>query len=143
MLKSFVKFSRTCIIIIDFISHDSQRVNFSLGQIVPGVEESHLKILVDQATEEKLYFVESLVHGCTSSRAIPINLLTLLKQNKVLLMRKDRILDSVLLKKIKKPLSSLFKNVRTYAMLFNTRKQQMLISRFPCDQDIDGEIYSP
>lgn len=107
------------------------------------MEESHLKILVDQATEEKLYFVESLVQGYTSSRAIPINLLTLLKQSKVLLMRKDRILDFVSLKKNKKPLSSLFKNVRPYVMLFNTRKQQMLMSRFPCDQDIDGKIYSP
>lgn len=80
MLKSFVKFSRTSIIISDFISHDSQRVNFSLGQMVPGVEESHLKVLVDQATEEKLYLVETLVHGCPSSKVIPINLLTLLKK---------------------------------------------------------------
>lgn len=54
MLKSFVKFSRPSIIIADFVSHDSQRVNFSLGQMVPGVEESHLKVLVDQSTVEKL-----------------------------------------------------------------------------------------
>ena len=54
MLKSFVKFSRPSIIIADFISHDSQRVNFSLGQMVSGVEESHLKVLVDQSTVEKL-----------------------------------------------------------------------------------------
>ena len=81
MWKSFVKFSRTSIIIADFISHDSQRVNFSLGQMVPGVEESHLKVLVDQATEEKLYLIETLVHGCPSSKAIPINLLTLLKKS--------------------------------------------------------------
>lgn len=60
-------------------------------------------------------------------------------------MRKDRILDSILLKKKKqnKTLSTLFKNVRPYVMLFSTRKQQRLISRFPCDQDNDGKISSP
>ena len=54
---------------------------YRLTKLTHTMEESHLKVLVDQATEEKLYLIETLVHGCPSSKAIPINLLTLLKKS--------------------------------------------------------------